>query len=198
MPLPASVAAFDRHATAYDRYAAEEVRQYEMTLFLSKVKGKRVLDLGCGSGIDLLHLASYGYRPVGVDRSPALLALAQGRIAAQKKKVYIFAMDVTRLGFAEGAFFGVWCHDVLSYLSDEQARSALAESYRVLKGGCIGYFSVAAGRGRERQRLPLLGGASVMVYPQEQLRFEELLAGAGFSLLQDYVEDGMIHAFVRK
>ncbi|WEB43780.1 class I SAM-dependent methyltransferase [Streptomyces yunnanensis] len=41
--------------------------------------GGSALDLGCGSGGNLAHLATLGMRAVGVDLSPAQLAKARGR-----------------------------------------------------------------------------------------------------------------------
>ncbi|MEU6329468.1 class I SAM-dependent methyltransferase [Streptomyces sp. NPDC047049] len=46
---------------------------------LSLPPGGRVLDLGCGSGGNLAHLATLGMRAVGVDVSPAQLAKARAR-----------------------------------------------------------------------------------------------------------------------
>jgi len=41
----------------------------------------RALDVGCGSGIQSLRLAGLGYRVLGVDLSPRLLAVARGKLA---------------------------------------------------------------------------------------------------------------------
>ena len=42
----------------------------------------RVLDLGCGTGEDAVHLASSGMRVVAVDASPAMLARARSKAVA--------------------------------------------------------------------------------------------------------------------
>ena len=39
--------------------------------------GGKVLDLACGHGRHMRHLAEHGFRPVGVDRDPQALAQAQ-------------------------------------------------------------------------------------------------------------------------
>ncbi|MCX5383178.1 bifunctional 2-polyprenyl-6-hydroxyphenol methylase/3-demethylubiquinol 3-O-methyltransferase UbiG [Streptomyces sp. NBC_00083] len=46
---------------------------------LSLAVGERVLDVGCGSGGNLAHLAAQGMRAVGVDLSPAQLGKARER-----------------------------------------------------------------------------------------------------------------------
>ncbi|MFJ3927908.1 class I SAM-dependent methyltransferase [Streptomyces sp. NPDC090022] len=46
---------------------------------LSLPSGGRVLDLGCGSGGNVAHLATLGMEAVGIDLSPAQLAKARER-----------------------------------------------------------------------------------------------------------------------
>ncbi|MFF4533911.1 class I SAM-dependent methyltransferase [Streptomyces sp. NPDC001407] len=46
---------------------------------LGPVKGRRVLELGCGTGCNLAHLATLGAECVGVDLSPTRTAKARDR-----------------------------------------------------------------------------------------------------------------------
>jgi ubiquinone/menaquinone biosynthesis C-methylase UbiE len=43
------------------------------------VAGRRVLDLACGTGTLALILADAGWQVIGIDRSPAMLAIARNR-----------------------------------------------------------------------------------------------------------------------
>lgn len=47
---------------------------------LGDVNGKTVLDLGCGTGINLIPLTKRGARTIGIDISPDLIRLAQKRM----------------------------------------------------------------------------------------------------------------------
>jgi cyclopropane fatty-acyl-phospholipid synthase-like methyltransferase len=49
----------------------------EQLAFLGDVAGKRLLDLGCGDGCELVPLARLGAEATGVDNSPVQLAAAQ-------------------------------------------------------------------------------------------------------------------------
>jgi SAM-dependent methyltransferase len=49
---------------------------------LGDVKGKTILDFGCGDGLNTVMLSRRGAKVIGVDLSPELLALAKQRVAA--------------------------------------------------------------------------------------------------------------------
>jgi SAM-dependent methyltransferase len=57
----------------------------------------RVLDLGCGTGSDVLYLASLGWEAVGVDFVPQAIAIARSRAAASGSSATFIVGDVTRL-----------------------------------------------------------------------------------------------------
>jgi 2-polyprenyl-3-methyl-5-hydroxy-6-metoxy-1,4-benzoquinol methylase len=47
---------------------------------LGDVRGKSVLDLGCGSGESVVILAHLGAKVLGIDISPDLIAIAEQRL----------------------------------------------------------------------------------------------------------------------
>jgi SAM-dependent methyltransferase len=57
----------------------------------------RALDLGCGSGIDSIYLASHGWTVTGVDIVPDALALARHNATAAGVTATFVRGDVTRL-----------------------------------------------------------------------------------------------------
>jgi SAM-dependent methyltransferase len=133
-------------------------------------RSARVLDVGCGVGATVTHLADrHGLRPVGIDASPAQIARAR----AARPDLDIVAGRAEALPFAAGAFDAVLAECVLSTLPD--AGLGLREMIRVLSaGGCIVltdlYDRDGDGAARSRSGLPSLG-------PRRAV--EALLAGAG-------------------
>jgi ubiquinone/menaquinone biosynthesis C-methylase UbiE len=138
MALPAQdkqkeIAFFDSHAAfdAYDVFTPESnLRLVSTCMRLARLKaGARVADLGCGSGVftDLLH--KQGYRAVGLDLSPKLVALGRARYPG----VEFLEGDVEHLPFPDESLDGVLLSGLVHHLPDP-SRCA-NEAYRVLKRG---------------------------------------------------------------
>ena len=58
----------------------------------------RALDLGCGTGTNVVYLARHGWDVVGVDFTPRALEAAKRKVAAADLKAGLLQGDVTRLG----------------------------------------------------------------------------------------------------
>jgi SAM-dependent methyltransferase len=61
--------------------------------------GRRVLDIGCGTGEDALHLASRGVFVVGIDAAESMVRAARAKVAAAGKgaSVELVTLDAERL-----------------------------------------------------------------------------------------------------
>jgi SAM-dependent methyltransferase len=92
-----SYAAISRY---YDLENAEFTEDLPFWAELAREFGGPVLELGCGSGRVLLHLAREGFEATGVDSSPAMLALARKRLGLQ-------SAIAGRIRLAEGNFANV-------------------------------------------------------------------------------------------
>lgn len=81
--------AFDSVATAYDGVLGNNALVQRMrgrvwnTLTDLFPPGARLLDLGCGTGIDAVYLATRGYAIVATDWSPAMVTRTRERVAAR-------------------------------------------------------------------------------------------------------------------
>jgi ubiquinone/menaquinone biosynthesis C-methylase UbiE len=83
----------DRIGPAYDAVAAEYDRQLEPVGWIRRalwrhldrlfVPGDEVLDVGCGTGTDALHLARNHVRVTAVDASAGMLARLHSKLAAE-------------------------------------------------------------------------------------------------------------------
>lgn len=100
-------------------------------------RGARVLEVGCGTGWLSIGLAQMGCDVIGVDISPAAIALAQGLQAArgpsQSGAVEFSAYDGKTLPLADESVDRVLCYDAFHHVRDQAA--TLKEFARVLKKG---------------------------------------------------------------
>jgi ubiquinone/menaquinone biosynthesis C-methylase UbiE len=88
--------------------------------------GDRILDLGCGTGDDAVHLMSLGVEVVGIDSAPSMVELARARGVDARR------MAIEELASLEGAFDGAISNfGALNCVADLEAISeALARLVR--------------------------------------------------------------------
>lgn len=84
--VPVATVAFDRLAHDYDRLAAGDLfrllRQRTHATFARLIDpGSRVLEIGCGTGLDTVFLAGHGCRVVACDPSEEMVSRALCRLA---------------------------------------------------------------------------------------------------------------------
>jgi ubiquinone/menaquinone biosynthesis C-methylase UbiE len=98
-----------------------------------KIRGKKVLDYGCGSGLNLEWLSIRAKEVVGIDLSKKSLEIAQ-KIVLQKKlnNVRLILMDCEKLEFLDNSFDVIFDGGTLSSLD---INKVLPEIKRVLKPG---------------------------------------------------------------
>ena len=94
----------------------------------SFVEGKDVLEVACGSGIGLGHLAARARTVVGGDCDAQLTEIGRGTYA---DRIAISTMDAHALPFEHNSFDVVLLFEAIYYL--EHPERFLAEAYRVLR-----------------------------------------------------------------
>lgn len=81
-----------------------------------------ILDIGCGSGGHLLHLAERGYRVEGVDQSENMLALARDKLTAHEVALHNSDIRELRLDNRFDAIISMF--DVINYFVNNEDLSA--------------------------------------------------------------------------
>jgi ubiquinone/menaquinone biosynthesis C-methylase UbiE len=64
----------------------------------------RALDIGCGSGTNLLTLAQSGWKVAGVDFAPRAIRMARSKLDASRIQAELFQDDATKLVKVSGPF----------------------------------------------------------------------------------------------
>jgi len=81
---------------------------------------KTVLDAGCGTGSVLLDLARRGYKVIGVDNSPDMLAICQQKLSEEGLPGRLFEMDIQNFVCPQGVDAVICLCDTLNYLLKEK------------------------------------------------------------------------------
>jgi len=98
-------------------------------------RGERVLEVGCGTGSDLLQFAKNGSDAWGIDITPAHIRLAQERVGRLGRVCF---GDASRIPFEDGSFDFVYSMGVLHHI--DRVEEVVKEILRVLRPG--GTFKV--------------------------------------------------------
>ncbi len=115
----------------YERWEREMTpRRLE---FLDSCRGKRLLEIGCGIGIDGRYMSSQGVRYQAVDMSRESLRLARSHFEMKGLEPRFANADATRLPFDDDTFDVVFSSGVLHHVPD--MTTACREAVRVLRPG---------------------------------------------------------------
>jgi 2-polyprenyl-3-methyl-5-hydroxy-6-metoxy-1,4-benzoquinol methylase len=105
---------------------------------LGDVRGKRVLDFGCGAGENTVLLALRGADTVAIDLSPELIALAQKRLSLHGVKADLQVASCHETGLPDHSFDVVFGIAILHHLD---LALSLKEAARLLKPDGFSIFS---------------------------------------------------------
>jgi SAM-dependent methyltransferase len=146
MTADPALLAYERLAPFYDRFTADydHDRWIAGLLRVARahgLRGRRVLDVGCGTGKSFAPLLERGFEVTGCDISPAMAALARRRLGVDPARVVVADMrNLPELG----TFDLVTClDDAVNYLlSPDDLADAFASVARVLALGGLYVFDV--------------------------------------------------------
>jgi ubiquinone/menaquinone biosynthesis C-methylase UbiE len=128
--VPAGTPEFFRQL---DEYRFEKLNYLPRLVNFSAYKGKSVLEVGCGAGIDLVRFAREGAKVTGIDLSKTAIELACKNFEQSGRSADLRLMNGECMEFADGTFDIVYAHGVLQYTAD--TKKMVDEIHRVLKPG---------------------------------------------------------------
>lgn len=76
----------------------------ELFEFMGKQEPGRAIDIGCGTGTNVITLARAGWRVTGVDFAPRAIKLARQKLKREGIQAELFVRDATRLEGIPGPF----------------------------------------------------------------------------------------------
>jgi SAM-dependent methyltransferase len=144
---PSALAAYEALAPFYDRFTADYehepvLEQIEALALEHGLRGRRLLDVACGTGKSFLPLMRRGYDVTACDISPGMVELARRKLPPDAATRIVVA-DMRLLPW-RGAFDLVTClDDAVNYLLDPgELRAGLAGMRANLRPGGLLVFDV--------------------------------------------------------
>lgn len=116
-----------------DEYRYDKLNYLPRLVDFPAYKGKQLLEVGCGAGIDLVRFGKAGAILTGIDLSRTALDLAGKNLEQNGLSADLCLMNGEEMQFPDNHFDVVYAHGVLQYTAD--AGKMMAEIYRVLKPG---------------------------------------------------------------
>jgi len=118
-----------------DEYRFDKQRYLPPLVDFPSFHGQKVLEVGCGAGIDLMRFARAGAIVTGIDISDTGLELARAYFGQQQQPATFERMNGEAMAFPDACFDAAYCHGVLPYTPDPAAM--VRELHRVLKPGGV-------------------------------------------------------------
>ena len=123
-----------------DQYHFEKLHHLLELVDFEGYGGRRVLEVGCGAGVDLARFARGGAAVTGVDIASSAIDLARANLEQQGLRGELEVANGEQLPFPDGSFDLVYAHGVVQYTSDP--KRLVEECRRVLAPGGEAIFQV--------------------------------------------------------
>ncbi|MCA9385998.1 class I SAM-dependent methyltransferase [Candidatus Dojkabacteria bacterium] len=140
-----------------------------------------ILDLGCGTGCNLLPLAEAGFMVTGIDYAPSAAHLAEDwlREKGLEGKVYIADFKEDLIQFSKDEFDALVSINSIHYLEDpKELEDILGGINRVVKEGGLAMFVVPS------NQTAIIQPSVTQVYFEKE--FLESVVSAYFDILELY------------
>jgi SAM-dependent methyltransferase len=123
-----------------DEYRFDKLAYLPRIVDFNGYRGRRLVEVGCGIGTDLVRFARGGAHVVGVDLSETAVRLARANLDTHEVPGALLIADGGRLPFPDDSVDVCYAHGVLQYSANP--RAIVTETLRVLKPGGTGIFMV--------------------------------------------------------
>ena len=175
-----TLAAYSQFAHSYDASVVDFWAEFPRAFvqhFVQKLPGKRILNLGSGSGRDALLLRNAGLDVVCVDGACSMVAMTSGL----GFESYLATFD--QLPFCEDEFDGIWAHGSLLHIPKAEAPTTLTRLRALLRPKGLLAVGVIRGTGDALVAHPIMPDAQryFQFYQSDELR--QLIEPLGFDFL---------------
>jgi tellurite methyltransferase len=163
----------------HEQFGEIDIYLFDQLLRRRLLPGMRVLDVGCGSGRNLVYLLQSGYQAFGIDSDPiSIQAVRQlaSRLAPHLPADNFRVEAIEQISFPEAFADVVLSSAVLHFARDDaQFTAMLRGTWKVLKGGGLLFCRVASSIGMEQRVKPIAGRRHRLPDGTERYLVDEML-----------------------
>jgi SAM-dependent methyltransferase len=123
-----------------DDYRFDKLAYLPTVVDFAGYRGRRLVEVGCGIGTDLVRFAKGGALVTGVDLSETAVRLAKANLDQHDARGAVLVGDGARLPLPDESVDVVYAHGVLQYSADP--KGIVEEARRVLRPGGTAIFMV--------------------------------------------------------
>jgi SAM-dependent methyltransferase len=102
-----------------DAYHFEKLHHLLRLVDFNHWRGRPVLDVGCGAGVEVVRFARGGARVVGVDTAEQAAKLTRQNLRHQNASGHVAVADADALPFPAESFDFVYAHGVVQYAASD-------------------------------------------------------------------------------
>lgn len=177
-----TIATYDQYAEVYDGEVVDFWNGFPPEFindFTNLLPGRRLLNLGSGSGRDAVLLRTCGLEVVCIDASKSMIDMTT------KLGFESYQADFSHIDFPDSSFDAVWAYTSLIHIPKDEARRVVSHIQRLLKASGVFAIGVIEGDSDgmvERKTMP--GVVRYFKnYTSDELR--ELVEPFGFEFLAE-------------
>lgn len=152
-------------------------------------KRSKILDIGSGSGRDVLDLLKHGYDAYGVDASEQLICVSQINNPTLKER--LFHSSLPKLEKITEKYDGILCSAVLMHIPKEHLFDSVYKIRELLNAGGRLLLSIPLNRSVDRETFRDEEGRLFYPYSGEYLQL--LLERVGFQIIGKWINKDSLH-----
>lgn len=146
-------------------------------------KGGKILDAGCGPGVDVAYIASKGFDVIGIDLSEKMLEIAKRK----NPRIYFQKADIRKLNFKPNTFDGIIASFSLIHIPKKDVNKTVDNFYKLLKPRGVIYIGIQEGKSQEIFLTePLKPDEKIFLNIISAKEIKEILTKAGFIVLNEF------------
>lgn len=180
MAISSTIQTYDRYSEIYDSEVVEFWEKFPaqtLEQFVSFLPGKRVLDLGSGSGRDALILENAGLDVTCLDASSSMVAMTK-----QLGFPTIHA-DFKHLELDDYSFDGIWAYTSLIHISSEELVATINYLKKLIPRNGVILLGLIQGDGSEMVQRGSMPDAERYFRYYQSDEIDGLMRDSGFELL---------------